>query len=137
LNLIILDWISGWVLLVFGTASAVVKTRAALQIENIALRHQIGVLQRSAKKRVLVNSSDRLLWVWLSRVWPDWRSALVIVKPETVIACIGKAFGCSGLGKSGTESLDGQLSRRRFATSFARSVMRTRFGAPRAFTASY
>jgi transposase InsO family protein len=88
LNLIIklLDWTSGWVLLGLGTASSVVKTRAALRIENIALRHQIGVLQRSAKKRVLVNSSDRLLWVWLSRVWPDWRSALVIVKPETVIA---------------------------------------------------
>ena len=50
-------------------------------IENIALRHQIGVLQRSAKKRVLLNSSDRLLWGCVSRVWPDWRSALVIVPP--------------------------------------------------------
>jgi len=29
---------------------------------------------------------DRLLWVWLSRLWSDWRSALAIVKPETVIA---------------------------------------------------
>ena len=29
---------------------------------------------------------DRLLWVWLSRIWRDWRSALAIVKPETVVA---------------------------------------------------
>jgi len=30
--------------------------------------------------------------VWLSRVWQDWRSALVIVKPETVVAWHRKAF---------------------------------------------
>jgi len=28
----------------------------------------------------------RLLWVWLSRIWSGWRSALAIVKPETVMA---------------------------------------------------
>ena len=51
-----------------GVAS-VLKTRAALQLENVALRHQIGVLQRSAKKRPRLRAADRLLWVWLSRVW--------------------------------------------------------------------
>jgi putative transposase len=71
---------------------SLLKSRASLQLENIALRHQIGVLQRSAKKRLQLNASDRLLWVWLSRVWPDWRSALVIVKPETVVAWHRKAF---------------------------------------------
>ncbi len=74
-----------------GVAS-VLKTRAALQLENVALRHQIGVLQRSAKKRPRLQAADRLLWVWLSRVWTDWRSSLVIVKPETVIAWHRKAF---------------------------------------------
>jgi len=29
---------------------------------------------------------DRLLWVWLSRVWSGWRSTLAIVQPGTVIA---------------------------------------------------
>lgn len=29
---------------------------------------------------------DRWLWIWLSRVWTDWRRALVIVEPATVIA---------------------------------------------------
>jgi hypothetical protein len=76
---------SGWVMILSAGASSAVKTRAALQLENIALRHQIGVLHRSAKKRPQLHTPDRLLWVWLSRVWADWRSALVIVKPETVI----------------------------------------------------
>ena len=66
-------------------ASAAFKSRAALQVESLALRHQLGVLHRSVKRPKLT-SADRLLWAWLCAVWNDWRSALVIVKPETVIA---------------------------------------------------
>src|SRR5260370_40513178 len=67
-----------------ATASTAFKSRAVLQLENLALRHQIGVLRRSVKRPKLT-SADRLLWSWLSEVWSDWRSALVIVRPETVI----------------------------------------------------
>src|SRR5882672_6353279 len=63
--------------------SSLVKTLAALQLENLALRHQLGVLHRSAKKPKLT-PLDRLLWAWLCGVWADWRSALIVVKPETV-----------------------------------------------------
>jgi putative transposase len=66
--------------------SSAMKSRAALQLENIALRHQIGVLQRSAKKRLSFSDADRLFWIGLSRVWAEWRSALKIVRPDTVIA---------------------------------------------------
>jgi putative transposase len=69
----------------FATLSSIFRSRAALQLENLALRHQIGVLQRSARKHLTL-TPDRLLWVWLSRVWRGWRSALAIVQPETVIA---------------------------------------------------
>ena len=72
-------------------ASSLLKSRAALQLENLALRHQIGVLQRSANKRLRLNHSDRL-WTGLSRLWTEWRSALVIVKPETVIRWHRRAF---------------------------------------------
>ena len=65
---------------------SILRPRAALLLENLALRHQIGVLQRSAAKRPKLTSGDRLLWICLSRLWRDWRSALAIVKPETVIA---------------------------------------------------
>ena len=72
--------------------SSILKSRTALQLENIALRHQIIVLQRSTKKRLQLHNSDRLFWVGLSQLWSEWRSALVIVKPETVIAWHRKAF---------------------------------------------
>jgi putative transposase len=88
----VLDSISGWLALFLAGASSVVKSRTALQLENLALRHQITVLQRSAKKRPRLQRADRLLWVWMSRVWEDWRSSLVIVKPETVVAWHRNAF---------------------------------------------
>jgi len=70
----------------FATLSSVFHSRAALQLENLALRHQIGVLQRSTRKHLTLTPGDRILWVWLSGVWSGWRSALAIVKPETVAA---------------------------------------------------
>ena len=58
--------------------------RSHLLLENLALRHQLAVLKRSSK-RPRLRGFDRILWVWLSRIWPDWRSCLVIDKPDTVI----------------------------------------------------
>ena len=70
-----------------------------MQIEILALRHQLAVLQRQ-KKRVRLAALDRLLWVVLSRLWTQWRSALVIVKPETVIAWHRKGFRLNWRWKS-------------------------------------
>ena len=67
------------------------RSRAALQIEILALRHQLGVLQRSVKRPKLT-PADRFLWARLSEIWAGWRSALVIVKPHTVIAWHRKGF---------------------------------------------
>jgi putative transposase len=69
-----------------ATLSAFLRSRAALELENLALHHQIGVLQRSAAQRPKLTPWDRLLWICLCRLWRDWRSALTIVKPETVVA---------------------------------------------------
>ena len=67
--------------------------RVALQAEVFALRHQLLVLQRKhQKQRLRLSVADRFLWVWLSRIWADWRSALRVVKPETVIAWHRKGF---------------------------------------------
>src|SRR5712664_3056760 len=82
------------------------RTRASIQIEILALRHQLAVLQRLGNKRASLRTADRLLWVLLSRLWAQWRSALVIVKPETVIAWQRKGFRLywrwkSRAGKSG------------------------------------
>jgi len=55
-----------------------------LALENLALRHQLEVLQRNAKRTRLTNR-DRTLWVIISQLWPDWRNPLTIVQPKTVI----------------------------------------------------
>jgi putative transposase len=68
------------------------RTRAALQLENLALHHQRIVLNRSQRGRLRLDSADRLLWVWLSRLWSNWRLALFLVKPETVIAWQGRGL---------------------------------------------
>jgi putative transposase len=71
---------------------SIFRSRAALELENIALRHQIGVLKRSAGKRPKLTAGDRLFWVFLSRVWCGWRSALDIIQPATAIAWHRKGF---------------------------------------------
>jgi putative transposase len=48
--------------------SASFRSRAALQLEILALRHQLGVLQRSVKRPKLT-PADRFLWAWLCEVW--------------------------------------------------------------------
>jgi hypothetical protein len=72
--------------ILLGTLSSMLHSRVALELENLALRHPVAVLQRSARKRPKLTPADRLLWGWLSRLWNDWRSVLVIVKLETVVA---------------------------------------------------
>ena len=64
---------------------------AALALENLALRHQLAVLQRSGS-RPRLSRWDRIVWVWLSRVWTGWRSSLVIVQPATVVAWHRQGF---------------------------------------------
>jgi hypothetical protein len=67
------------------------RSRLALQTEILALRHQIIFLKRSAGRPKLL-PWDRFLWIGILRFWPHWRSALVIIKPETVIARNRKGF---------------------------------------------
>jgi hypothetical protein len=70
--------------LVTALLRQLLQSRAALAAENLALRHQIIILQRS-KKRPMLHRRDRIFGVWLSRLWRGWRSSLLVVQPETVI----------------------------------------------------
>jgi len=47
------------------------RRRASLELELIGLRHQVSVLRRQHPGRIRLFSTDRLLWVWLYRVWPQ------------------------------------------------------------------
>jgi transposase InsO family protein len=62
------------------------RSRAALHLEILALRHQLAVVNRSRRPRLRLTAADRLLWAWLSQTWSGWRPALVLVKPTTVLA---------------------------------------------------
>jgi putative transposase len=64
------------------TRRTLARSRAALHLEILALRHQLDVLQRTRPSRVRLAKTDRCLWVVLARLWTGWRTALVIVKPD-------------------------------------------------------
>jgi len=68
----------------FAFAVASLRSRIALQLEILALRHQLCVLQRSVKRPKLT-AADRLLWAWLCSVWKGWEAGLSIVKVATVV----------------------------------------------------
>jgi transposase InsO family protein len=70
---------------------ALFRSQLSIRAENIALRHQLAVYQRTVK-RPIIRPEDRILWSWLSRCWARWRDVLVFVRPATVIAWQRKRF---------------------------------------------
>jgi len=60
------------------------RDRSQLALENLALRQQLAILRHKAP-RPRLRRADRAFWVSLARVWNQWRSALILVKPETVL----------------------------------------------------
>src|SRR5205809_5353924 len=71
---------------------ATIRCRVELAAEILALRHQLAVLQRTTPNRPPLRPLDRLLWVLLSSVWPNWRQAVQIVTPATVVRWHRRAF---------------------------------------------
>jgi hypothetical protein len=68
------------------------RSRLDLEAEILALRHQLAVLQRHAPRRPRLRQVDRLLWVVLLRLWPNWRRAVRIVTPDTVVRWHRRGF---------------------------------------------
>lgn len=62
-----------------------------IALENLALRQQLTVFKRRCP-RPRLRKTDRLFWVCLAKIWKDWRRALIIVKPETVVSWHRKGF---------------------------------------------
>jgi hypothetical protein len=75
--------------------SFLIRSRASLELELVALRHQVTVLRRQRPGQLRLVSTDRLLWVWLYRVWPQVLNAMVLVKPATVVQWHRKGFRLS------------------------------------------
>ena len=76
---------------ILRSAIALFRSRENQAIVELALRQQLAVyVHRHPRPRL--SPLDRAFWVALSRFWPHWRSALVVVRPETVIRWHRKAF---------------------------------------------
>jgi hypothetical protein len=74
-----------------ATARSSLKSQRELALENLALRQQLAILLRDSKRPKL-RKADRAFWVALLRLWTGWQSALILVKPETVIGWHRKGF---------------------------------------------
>ncbi len=96
-------------------ARALVQGSAAVALENVALRHQMIVLQRSVRRPKL-HRWDRIVWMGFSRLWRSWRSTLVIVQPATVLAWHRQGFRLywrwkSRAGPRGRPPIDAEIRR--------------------------
>ena len=93
---------------------SLLRDRAKLAAENLALRQQLAALQHKSKGPRL-QKRDRIFWAILSRIWPDWRSCLLIVKPETVIRWHRDGFRLywrwKSRKKSGRPKIDAEIRR--------------------------
>jgi hypothetical protein len=89
---------------VLGVLLALFRARRDLVLENAALRHHLAVALRTNPKPRL-RQRDRMLWVWLSRLWPEgWRRHLALVQPAIVISWHRKGGGCIGFGDHALDS---------------------------------
>jgi putative transposase len=79
-------------------------SRRRLILENLALRQQLAVLSRR-RPRPCLRRRDRWFWVCLAKLWAGWRSALVVVQPETVVRWHRQGFRLWWRWKSGTKRL--------------------------------
>lgn len=69
------------------------RSRAALLAENVALRRQVALVKgRLGQRRVRLSWQDRMFRVGLSKVWSGWRTALIVVRPETVLRWHRRGF---------------------------------------------
>ena len=63
---------------------SVFRSQQSLLIENLAPRQQLAVFKRrNARPRLI--GADKVVWVFLRRFWSSWRTALLIVSPDTVV----------------------------------------------------
>jgi hypothetical protein len=111
--------------------TTLLRPRLSLQLEIVALRHQLAVYKRS-NWRPRIRPADRILWSWMSRHWSRWREVLIFVRPATVTAWQRKRFRdhwskLSQRGKPGRPSVPQEV------TALIRKISsaNARWGSPR------
>jgi putative transposase len=74
----------GALVLLLRALALIVCGHRAVALENLALRQQLAAFKR-AVKRPQLRRGDRLFWILLAKAWRDWRTALIVVHPDTVV----------------------------------------------------
>ena len=91
----------------------------AVALENLALRQQLAVLRRTVTRPHL-RLRDRLFWILLSKGWREWRTALIVVQPDTVVRWHANGSVVSGRGARDDHVRVGPTRMSRFERSSAR-----------------
>ncbi|MDT8301470.1 MAG: integrase core domain-containing protein [Sedimentisphaerales bacterium] len=98
-------------MLIYEFLKLIFRSKLNIVLENLALRQQLVVQQRSIKMPKIENW-DRIFWIWLSRFWSNWRSSLIVAKAPTVIGWHRKGFKAYWKRKSrrvGRPNIDWEL----------------------------
>ena len=87
------------------------RSRAVVELENLALRHQLHILRRQRPGRLRLFAFDRLVWVVLYRLWPRCLEMMVLLKPATVIQWHRQGFRLfwRWRSRSGRPSVDREI----------------------------
>jgi hypothetical protein len=99
--------------LLLGLLAAPFRYKPALEAENAALRQQIIVLRRKLRGRVKLSNADRLIFVWLYRLFPSITRAMLIIRPDTLVRWHRVGFRCywrwRSRGRIGRPRIDREL----------------------------
>jgi hypothetical protein len=76
-----------WIIDVVRLLIVLTSRHRALALENLALRQQLALYRRTRPKPIMP-WPDRLFWIGLRAEWGEWKSALVVIRPATVVACV-------------------------------------------------
>jgi putative transposase len=66
------------------TIGLMCRGHRVVALENLALRQQLATFTRT-RTRPQLRTRDRLSWILLAQGWHEWRTALMIVQPDTVV----------------------------------------------------
>ena len=61
------------------------KSRRRLEEKILFLRHQLSIALRQRPVRLLLRGSDRVLLVWMTRLWPSLLGMVQVVEPATIL----------------------------------------------------
>src|SRR3979411_422285 len=117
--------------LLFHVVVSPFKTKARLEAEIIMLRHQLNVLRQRVPSKPKLTVADRLLFVWLYRLFPSVLNAVPIIHPATIRRWHGTGFRLYWRWKSrtrgGRPKIPGEIRRLIREMSLANRL----WGAPR------